>query len=132
MVLSASLMLVVLAAACGGSKPKATPRAGSETPRASSVELHDTQQVFTLLGGSPANARDAAVAVSELASLPKGTTADRIGESKTEQRDNVRVERAPYEVRVPGQPAKSFTITRVLGKDGAEWVLIATFVGGPQ
>lgn len=116
-------MVSLLSMGCGRSSD------GEERPPRASVELTDAQQVFDLLGGSPSNAGNADEVLNNLGPLPQGSIATRSSDTQRTESGDLRVDETPYELRVPGQPPNKFLITRVFGRAGQEWLLIAVFVG---
>jgi len=108
----------------------------TDTPQAvlqelpASIDFGDEQAVAHALGGeSPDTVLDVA---GVLSSLPDGTTATAVGPSATEDDNELRYEHREYELQVPGEPARAFTISRVHGRHSGNWALIGIFVGNPE
>ena len=117
--------LALVAVGCsGGSKPSS----GDPANLARAVSNRDAAAAVAALG-PPHDEVDAQTAADALAQLPEGTKLVLIGDSKVvAESAGLRVVQSRYEVRVPGEQAKSLIVERwsVL-KDGA-WTEVSDLV----
>jgi hypothetical protein len=127
--LSVACACLAGAFACGGEE---RPGFGAtEEPLAGAVQDREAARVLESLGADAPSALELAEADALLGSLPEGTSLQQTGTPVVVHEDeSVRVELAEYEVRVPGERSRTVVLERWYGREGNEWVVVATILDG--
>lgn len=102
--------------------------AGGTPAAPATITFTDATSTLKTLGGDPTDASAVARAQDIINQMPAGTQAVRTGDSQTDEQGDLRVVTTPYELRVPGQAPKPFTMETDYGRDGPNWVQIATYI----
>lgn len=122
----AVVAVVVVGIVALGSRNETAAGGTSEPPE--TFAFTDAKSTLQVLGGDASDSHAVSQVQDIINKMPAGTQAVRTGDSQTKEQDDLRVVTTPYELRVPGQAPKPFTLETDYGRDGSDWVQIATYV----